>query len=124
MAEDRFDRARETVAGTPGYLHKVSTVMSNPLSFMPGATWVIETMRNQESFIILLQSVSAEGGQRIVLPDRVARVIYRQYENIMTVAKSQRAKAAAETRKKKGIKPFGGKDKHAKHPEAPTGGQQ
>jgi hypothetical protein len=99
--QNRFDRARESFAGTPGYQRRTSTTMSDPLSFMPGATGVIETMRNQEAWIILLQCVDEEGGRREVLPDRVAKTIYRHYESIMAASRKQRARNAAETRKKK-----------------------
>jgi len=105
--QDRFDRARESVAGTPGYQRQHSTTMSDPLSFMPGATWIIETMRNQDSWLILLQNVSSEGGQRIVLPDRVAKTIYRHHDTIIKASKRLRSKAGAETRKRK--KAEGGK---------------
>ncbi len=99
--QDRFDKARESLAGTPGFQRRASTVMSDPLSFMPGATWIIETMRNQDSWTILIQSVDSEGGRRLVLPNRVAETIFRHYDSIIKSSKSLRAKAAAETRKKK-----------------------
>ncbi len=75
--------------------------MSDPLSFLPGATWVVETMRNQEQFLILSQSMSSDGGQRIVIPNKVALTIYRHYESIMAAARKERAKAGAAIRKKK-----------------------
>ena len=99
--QDRFDKARESIAGTPGYQRRASTVMSDPLSFMPGATWIVETLRSKESWTILLQSVDSEGGRRLVIPNRVVETIYRHYDSIIKTSKSLRAKAGAETRKKK-----------------------
>ena len=103
MAEttDRFSRVRESLAGSTGYQRKVSTQMSDPSSFMPSSTWVVETMRNSERWIILLQSISAEGGQQFVIPDKVARVIYRHYDTIIRESKKIRAQAGADTRKRK-----------------------
>jgi hypothetical protein len=75
--------------------------MSDPQSFMPGATWIVETMRNQDTWTILLQSIDADGGQRLVIPTRVAETIYRHYDSIIKTSKSLRSKAGAETRKKK-----------------------
>jgi hypothetical protein len=99
--QDRFDKARESLAGTPGYQRRASTVMSDPISFMPGATWIIETMRNKESWTILIQSIDGEGGRRLVIPTRVAETIYRHYDSIIKTSKSLRSQTGAETRKKK-----------------------
>jgi hypothetical protein len=59
---------------------------------------------------IFLQVIDKDGGQRIVLPQKVCQAIYNQYHSIMTKRKSARAKKAADTRKAKGIIPFARKE--------------
>lgn len=100
---DPFDRAREAMWGTPGFQVRRSTVVSPGSSFMPQASYILETCRNTEGWLILLQSVSEEGGQRIVLPNRVAQAIFRHYEAIMTQARKDRAVKAAESRALKAV---------------------
>lgn len=99
-----YDRARETMAGTPGFIKRQSTVVSNPLSFLPTAQYIIETCRNDEEWRIFVSYVDAEGGRRYVLPDKVCKALWRHYEAIMTHARKERAKNAAATRKRKGSK--------------------
>lgn len=96
-----FDRARETMWGTPGFVVRRSTITSSGLSFMPSATYVVQTVRNDEEWRIFLEWVTAEGGQRIVLPDKVARALWRHYEGIMRLARKERAHRGAATRRSK-----------------------
>ena len=98
-----FDRARESVWGTPGFQVRRSTVVSSGLTFLPTQTFVIETIRNNEGWLILLQSVGQEGGQRVVLPNKVVKALYRHYDSIITEARKHRAKQAAITRKTKAM---------------------
>lgn len=98
---DRFERAREAIWNLPGFQVRRSTITSAGTTFFPGATWVIETVRTEEQCAIFIQKIDKEGGQRIVVPDKVAKAIYRHYDQIMKTARSERAKKAAETRKRK-----------------------
>ncbi len=101
---DKFDKAKIAIEGLPGYHAKRSSFDTNKFSLLPGATWIVETARTDETSMIFIQSVSAEGSQRIVLPNKVAETIYRHYKAIMEVRRSDRGKRAAETRKSKLLK--------------------
>ena len=104
----KFQKAREAIWGTPGFDNRRSTVTSSGLSWQPDSSYIIELVRNSDSWALFLQMVNEEGGQQLVLPDRVCAAIFRQYESIMANARKQRAVRAAETRimkAKRGITP-------------------
>lgn len=103
---DRFELVRESLWGQPGFQRRNSTIVSQAFSLIPLGTWVVETIRTDDRVAIFLQVIDKDGGQRIVLPEKVCRAIYNQYHSITTKRKSIRAKKAAETRKSKGITPF------------------
>lgn len=105
---DKFDRARESIGGAPGYQHRVSTIVSPPWALIPRATWVVETIKTEDTQGIFLQTIGEEGGQRIVIPARVAEAIYRQHDSIIAKSKSERSKKAAETRRLKKGEPADG----------------
>lgn len=94
---NRFDRTREALWGTPGFMVKRSTITTPGSALIPGASWIIETVRNDEGWAVFLQAVDAEGGQRIVVPNQVAAAIFRHYEGIMAQRRKMRALRAAET---------------------------
>ena len=98
---DRFERAREAVWGTPGFEKRQSTLTADGNDLFPSATWVIQTVLTDESAAIFLESVSREGGQRLVIPDKVARTIFRHYDELKKKRKSLRSIRGAETRKQK-----------------------
>jgi hypothetical protein len=98
---DYFDQAKQQIEGTPGYQLRRSTVTTQKWGLLPGATWIVETIRTDETQGIFLQTVSAEGSQRLVVPGKVAEAIYRQYQSIMDIRRRDRAKNAAVTRKRK-----------------------
>ena len=100
---DKFERAREILWGQPGFQRRNSTITASGWSFFPQATWIVETVRTDESVAIFLQQIDKEGGQRIVLPGKVCERIYKQHESIMKIRRQVRAKHGAETRKQKRI---------------------
>ncbi|MCK9599413.1 MAG: hypothetical protein M0R06_10255 [Sphaerochaeta sp.] len=99
---DRFERARDAIWQTPGFAHRRSTITADGSAWFPGATWVIQTAITDDNAAIFLERVDREGGQRIVLPRKVAETIFSHYEAIMKQRRSMRSKHAAETRRKKG----------------------
>jgi len=103
---DKFERARDSLWGAPGFQRRNSTITSQGFSFIPQGTWIVETIRTDDDVAIFLQVIDKDGGQRTVLPGKVASAIYSQYKSIMSKRKSVRAKHAAETRKSRGIVPF------------------
>jgi hypothetical protein len=98
---DYFDQAKQHLEGTPGYQVRRSTITTQKWALLPGATWIVESVRTDETQAIFLQTVSAEGSQRLVVPGKVAEAIYRQYQSIMEIRRKERAKNAARTRKRK-----------------------
>lgn len=98
---DRFERARETIWGAPGFQRRQTTITADGNQFFPSATWVIQTVVTDDNATIFLEKVDREGGQRILLPNRVARTIFRHYTEIMKNRRSDRSKKAAESRKTK-----------------------
>lgn len=106
-ALDRFERVRDSLWGQPGFQRRNSTIIAKGFSLLPTATWIVETLRTDENVAIFLQVIDKDGGQRLVLPEKVCQAIYNQYHSIMASRKKLRAKKAAETRKaKKGNIPF------------------
>ena len=98
---DSFERQRETIWNLPGFVRRASTITADGNQFFPSATWVVQTIIADDKAAIFLETVSKEGGQRIVLPDKVARTIFRHYGEIMKVRRSTRSKRGAESRKPK-----------------------
>ena len=100
---DRFERAREALWGTPGFQRRNSTIVSTGYAFFPQGTWVVETIKTDETVAIFLQSINKDGGQRIVLPKKVVGAIYKQHDSIMKVRRKVRAIRGAETRKRRQV---------------------
>lgn len=98
---DRFERSREAVWGTPGFNRRQSTITADGNQFFPSATWVIQTIVTDEAANIFLETMSREGGQRIVLPNKVVQTIFRHHNEIMKARRSTRSKRGAETRASK-----------------------
>lgn len=100
-ARDRFERARENIWNLPGFTRRQTTITAEGTTWFPTATWVIQTIVTDDQAAIFLETVSKEGGQRIVLPTRVARTIFRHHDEIMKTRRSMRAKRGADTRARK-----------------------
>lgn len=98
---DKFERAREALWGTPGFQRRNSTITSSGWTFLPQGTWVVETVKTDETTAIFLQLIDKDGGQRIVLPKKVAEALYKHHESIMKIRRRIRAKHGADTRKLK-----------------------
>jgi hypothetical protein len=99
--QDNFDKARETIWQMPGFQKKEKTLTAEGWSFITKATWIIESISTDDKVAIFLQSISADGSQRIAVPDDVAKVIYRHYELLKDGRRKIAGKRAAETRKRK-----------------------
>ena len=96
-----FDRARETVWGTPGFLRKQSTITSGGFAWIPRADYIVETIKNDEGWMVFLRWVGPEGSGRMILPGKVVEAMYRQYRGLIKQSLKRRGKTAAETRKAK-----------------------
>ncbi len=108
--QDKFERVRESLWGAPGFQHRNKTITTEGWSFLPTATWVVETIRTNDSVAIFLQVIDKDGGQRLVLPRKVCEAIYNQEYRIKHKRRSVGAKAAMEKRMSDpNYKLFGGK---------------
>ena len=108
--DNRFERVRESLWGAPGFQHRTKTITTAGWSFLPMATWFVETIRTNDNVAIFLQVIGEEGGQRLVLPQKICEAIYQQEYRIKQKRRSAGAKQAMEKRMSDpNYKPFGGK---------------
>ena len=98
---DRFERVRDSLWGQPGFQRRNSTITSSGFNLIPQGTWIVETIKTDDSLAIFLQLIDKDGGQRIVLPKKVCEAIYNQHDRITKVRRQIRAQRGAETRKRK-----------------------
>ena len=96
---DRFERVRDSLWGQPGFQRRNSTILSQGFSLIPEGTWIVETIKTDDSLTIFLQLIDKDGGQRFVLPRKVCEAIYNQHERITKVRRQVRAQRGAETRR-------------------------
>lgn len=97
-----FEMAKENLHGLTGFQRKLSTVAARGEKWLPQSSYIIETIRTDEGVKIFLEIVNDAGGQRLILPDKVVKAIYSQYESMNKTARKNRAKNAAQTRKVRG----------------------
>tara|TARA_Y100000310_G_scaffold341698_1_gene441707 strand:- start:2279 stop:2614 length:336 start_codon:yes stop_codon:yes gene_type:complete len=102
---DSFDKAREVVWGTPGFEVRRSTIIAPGFNWLKGATWIVETVRTDETSAIFLQWIGEDGGQRMVIPHKVAEAIHKHQAAIMKNRRKARSRRGAETRARKTIEP-------------------
>ena len=100
---DKFERVRESLWGQPGFQRRNSTITSPGFSLLPQGSWIVETIKTDDSLAIFLQAINVEGGQRIVLPRKVCEAIYNQHDRITKVRRQVRAQRGAETRRNKKV---------------------
>ena len=98
---DRFERVRDSLWGQPGFQRRNSTITASHFTLLPQGTWIVETIKTDDSLVILLQVIDIEGGQRIVLPQKVCEAIYSHHERITKVRRQVRAQRGAETKRLK-----------------------
>ena len=108
---DAFDRIRAGMDGRPDVTRtRISTVRSIDPLIGNVSTFLVESVREKdEGDTIFLEVASKDGNVRIVLPPRVANVIARQRESLVSKVRSKAAREQAAQRKADGIEPFGGK---------------
>lgn len=108
--QDKWERVRESLWGAPGFQRKNKTITTEGWSFLPMATWIVETIRTNDSVAIFLQVIDKDGGQRIMLPQKICEAIYNQEYRIKRKRRSAGAKVAMQKRMSDpNYKPFGGK---------------
>jgi hypothetical protein len=98
---DNFDKARESIWGLSGFEVRQSTIQAEGTAWLKSATWVLETVRTDDTDAIFLQWIGEDGGQRIVIPHRVVEAIRRHQDSIAKARLKTRGQRAAATRKSK-----------------------
>lgn len=122
IQRERFDRVMGTLHGLPGVREtRPATVMQTIPILNEVTTAVVQTMRAEDDgWLIFVQVVDATGHLRLVLPDRVARAIYRQRDALMdrsTPESRRRERARRERQKARAAKAARSAAWRAKHPD-------
>jgi hypothetical protein len=104
---DRFDRAISSLVGLRDVLNTPPATIRNTSPLAGGAqTFIVQTFRQRESGdTVFLEYVDDRGSTRIVIPPTVTKTIARQRDALTDRARRKAAKAAAEDRKARGIRP-------------------
>lgn len=102
---DPFDKMLSSMIGLPNGAHTKPAVVQ-AIDFYGNATsYMIQTVRTDESVTAFVTQVSAQGSTRSILPSAVLAVIDRQRSAITTKLKRRHGRRIAEERMAAGIKP-------------------
>lgn len=118
----RFDKLMGTLDGLPGVKQtRPTTVMQTIPILNDTTTVVVQSMKSEDDgYLIFVQVVDSAGHMRIVLPDKVARAIYRQRDSLAdrsTPESRARARARREREKRRAAKAERSAAWRAKHPD-------
>ena len=115
MGEEALtDTMRGKIDGLPGFVRRQSTIRDVVPILNKVATYVVETVRIDESdgrrarsqWHGFIDAILPDGTTRLYLAPEVMEALYRHHEGIVKKLRSDRAKASAETRKANGVLPF------------------
>lgn len=123
---EQFERLLGLLHGLPDVREtKPNTVMDTLPMIGTTTTAVIQTMRSEEyGFLVFLQVVRGDETVRLVLPDAVAQVIYRQRARLVdrsTPESRARAKAKRDRERKRAEKAERSAEWRRKHPGQKVG---
>ena len=104
QASPTIDRVRGAIDGTPGFTRRQSAIKEILPIVGTTSTMVIETVRTDAGWHGFVEAMTPEGQVRLFLPDKAMRALYAHRDSIVKKAKSNRAKAAALTRREKAIR--------------------
>ncbi len=110
MEATKFDRALGALVGIPDVIHTAPTTIRSTTPIVGGAqTFIVQTYRQRDGEksgdTVFLEYVDESGTVRLVIPPSVTACISRQRDSLTARSRSKAAKAAAEDRKARGIKP-------------------
>jgi len=104
-SSDPFDKMLSNLIGLPNGAHTKPAVIQ-AIDFYDNATsYIIQTVRTDESVTAFVTQVSAQGAVRTILPSAVLAVIDRQRDSITKKLRSRHGKRLAEERMAAGIQP-------------------
>lgn len=102
---DPFDKMLSRMRGLPNGAHTKPAVVQ-AIDFYGNATsYMIQTVRTDESITAFVTQVSAAGSSRSILPAAVLAVIDRQRASITTKLRRRHGIRLAEERKAAGLEP-------------------
>lgn len=102
---DPFDKMLSGMIGLPNGAHTKPAVVQ-AIDFYGNATsYMIQTVRTDETVTAFVTQVSAAGSSRSILPTAVLAVIDRQRASITTKLKRRNGRRIAEERKAAGVQP-------------------
>jgi hypothetical protein len=118
----RFDRVMGTYHDLPdARFTRPTTVMQTIPILNETTTAVVQSLKSEDDgYMIFVQIVDSTGHMRIVLPDKVARAIYRQREALAdrsTPDSRRRAKAKRDRERARAEKAARSAAWRAKHPD-------
>jgi hypothetical protein len=118
----RFDRMMGTLHDIPGVREtRPATIMQVVPLLNEVTTATVQTFKSEDDgYLIFVQVVDEAGHTRIVLPDKVARAIYRQRESLndrSTPESRRRAKAKRDRERARAEKARRSAEWRAKHPD-------
>lgn len=103
LPKDRYSREQQRLNMNPATIKLARGSTVDTTDFYGNAeTWVINTMRTDGEDTAFLQRVSADGGERHVLPPEVLRALWAQREALTTKTRKRAARRAVETKREAG----------------------
>lgn len=105
---DAYDRQLASLHDLPDVVRTKPTTarVVPPLGVGGTETFVVQTYRQAErGDTLFLEVVRADGVVRLVIPPKITAVIARQRDALTSKTRSRAAKASADDRKVRGIKP-------------------
>lgn len=109
---DDYDRLLGALDGLPDITRtKPTTIDVVPLMGVGGSTtFILHTVRQKDQGdTVFLRAVGASNAFRLILPPAITDAIARQRDALTAVSRRKGARQGVQTRKAKGIVPFGGK---------------
>lgn len=102
---DPFDKMLSGMIGLPNGAHTKPAVVQDIDFYGNATTYIVQTVRTDESVTAFVTQVGAQGSMRTILPTAVLSVIDRQRESITTKLRRRNGKRIAEERKLAGKQP-------------------
>jgi hypothetical protein len=102
---DPFDRLLSSLIGLPNGAHTKPAVVQSIDFYGNASTFIVQTVRTDETVTAFVTQVSADGAQRTILPGAVLAVLDRQRESITTKLRRRNGKRIAEERRLAKVSP-------------------
>lgn len=105
LPTDPFDKLLSSMMGLPNGAHTAPTVIQHIDFYGHTTSYMIQTVRTDESVTAFVTQVDASGSKRYILPQSVLAVINRQRDSITTQLRRRHGRRIAEERAAAGIEP-------------------